>query len=77
MSEIIKEFVPKIVRWGKRFGATNAAKGNFIVAYQRGTGKNNNNQTRTNRNRTYRNAKLDRLSHASSVNVFNKVAKRV
>ncbi len=72
--------IPKIVRWGRRFGAVAASKTGkpdlYIVAYQRGTGKNNNNSTKKGRT-NYRNSKLDRPGRNYTANFVSKIAKRI
>ena len=68
-------FLPKIVRWGIRFGGKNEKLGLHISGYQKASGKNNNSSSRTKVGRTYRNAKLNRLSVTGGAASFSRLMK--
>ena len=77
MTEQPQLMIPKIVRWGIRMGGTNSKVGNFIQAYQPGTGKNKNSSSRKRGGgKVYRNAKLERLSLKGTLS-WSPVAKRI
>jgi hypothetical protein len=71
------EFVPKIIRWGRKFGVENNKQGRFIKAYQKGCGKSNSNPYNKRwQGKTYHNAKQDRVSKRGA-ETFRSISKRV
>ena len=73
-----REFVPKIIKIGRKVGAENTKYGLFILAMQWGSGKNKNNSTPSRQaGKTYRNRKQERLSKSGSTSsLFTKGPKR-
>jgi len=71
-----RAFTPKIIKWGRKFGATNDKWGRFVKIYQKGAGKNNNSSSKKRwMGKEYKNAKQDRLSRRGNV-TFGGITRR-
>jgi hypothetical protein len=57
-------FIPKIVRWGIRFGATNEKYGKHFKAMQWGSGGSNSHSYKRHGGKVYSNLKQDRIGRA-------------